>query len=247
MPKNYFELRQLEVHPKPAFQRFRPHILTIKDHPEMLLRDEVTKENDGILEDWTTFAEQLIKLDEHYGIKSPGYSLTRAFHPESGELETFALGYRLEGTDFIKLFHPELYREQPLASPQEAVPIEAVVHGLGAIASYYTYVVNEGGRYLTDFKPGDLMWGSQPPDTEKHTYFVDFDSVNQAACTGTGPHQLARRACTSIKSGLWATEQAEEMYGARLGNLKAIYNSLLNTQQQYFAIASKITFMVFYP
>ncbi|HET7529006.1 MAG TPA: hypothetical protein VFJ84_02140 [Candidatus Saccharimonadales bacterium] len=101
------------------------------------------------------FAELLADLQEKYGIKSPKMS-SYIDGPT-----VFIEGQWVEGKN--------------LSDEAADIPVLVIRHALQSIINYYLEATRNGGDYLTDLRPSNIMYGRIDGDTEDHLYFIDLE------------------------------------------------------------------------
>ncbi|MBX4188677.1 hypothetical protein KW792_01100 [Candidatus Saccharibacteria bacterium] len=132
-------------------------------HPGSVLRRPMGK---VAVESWVDndrrFAEQLLDLEEKFGISSPNMSLLKT-EGQDGHPEIYIQGGWVEGKN--------------LFDDSADIPVPVVKHAIGAIIDYYRQAADNSGPYLMDLKPDNIMYGRMADDTEDKLYFIDIEPL----------------------------------------------------------------------
>ena len=134
------------------------------DLPDLVLRRPMPKESFGeeiIIEGDAKFAQLLIDLDEKYGIKTPKMSMLEAEDFTSEKNMIFVGSQKVSGKN---LFYNA-----------SKIPVEVVEKAVRAIINYYQDAKKNGGDYITDLTPENIMYGRLSTDSQDELYFIDLD------------------------------------------------------------------------
>jgi len=101
------------------------------------------------------FAQLLIELEDKYGIRTPRMSMYR-----DGQT-VFIEGQWVEGKN--------------LSDDAPQLPLPILRQAAESIINYYIDATKNGGDYLTDLRPSNIIYGRLNGDTEDHLWFVDIE------------------------------------------------------------------------
>jgi hypothetical protein len=186
------------------------------DRPELVLRRPLAKtefSKPGLVEHDAKFTELLMDLEERYGIRSPNMGMHQTTD-EHGSPVVYIQGESVEGWN--------------LSDYSGELPEAAVRQALEAIISYYRNVKIDGGDYLTDLRPSNIIYGRLSGETTDSLYFVDIEPL----WATNEPHQALRVDCMErVLPELWMMVHEGVSKGYPWEHLASAYTDLEAMQQ----------------
>src|ERR1043165_6807036 len=134
------------------------------DNPGVVLRRPKTKADVSdpiIIERDKGFAELVMNLEERYGIRTPAMRLTQT--DVEGDLGVFIGGQWVEG--------------KHLSDESAQIPAPMVRQAVEAIIDYYRDAQRNGGSYLRDLRPSNIVYGRGANDNTDELYFIDLEPL----------------------------------------------------------------------
>lgn len=124
-------------------------VAEMSEHPQIIEHDRL-------------FAQLLIELEDEYGVRSPNLGLFKSKDDEGRNI-AYIEGQWVEGKN--------------LFDDSAEVPPAIMRRGLKAIIDYYAAARHNGGYYLADLQPENIIFGRTANDKEDHLYFIDMEPL----------------------------------------------------------------------
>lgn len=196
-------------HIRPADYSIRTPLYTVMGKDTVLRRPlDISELSKTEIERDRQFAKLLMRLDEGYGIQSPGMAIYK------DGTTAFIEGRWVEGRN---------------VSDQAAeIPASAVKHAIESVIDYYRQATLRGGPYLTDLRPSNMIYGRTAEDTEDHLYFIDLEPLwaNGGPGVPISPVHMDR-----ILPELWLLIQEGVRNGQDWGDLSSALTDLESLQK----------------